>query len=117
MGIECFWFSVILIKRLEENDSDVKFVPFGYKTGKQSYRELAKNPYIIARYGEEGADKIAEIASKYEYYPFVQVFDSVNEEIVKTSVISLAGLFDCGLYVGDNTWDDYTQGRAFGVKK
>src|SRR3989344_5766104 len=31
-----------LIKRLKENDSNVKFVPFGYKTGTQSSLELLK---------------------------------------------------------------------------
>ena len=44
-----------LIKRLKENDALVKFVPFGYKIETQSSLELSKNPYIIARYGEEGA--------------------------------------------------------------
>lgn len=54
-----------LIKRLQNNDELVKFVPFGYKRGEQTGEELIKNPYIIARYGEEGAEKIGEIASKY----------------------------------------------------
>jgi hypothetical protein len=52
-----------LIKRLQENDSLVKFVPYGFKIGQQSVSEFEKNPYIVARYGEEGAQKMAKVAS------------------------------------------------------
>lgn len=58
-----------LIKRLQSNDPLVKFVPDGYKTGPQNLSEFKKNPYIIARYGEEDAEKIAEIASEYKGNP------------------------------------------------
>ncbi len=42
-----------------------KFISYGFKMGDQKPSELEKNAYILARYGEEGAQKIAEIASKY----------------------------------------------------
>ncbi|MEK6895687.1 MAG: hypothetical protein AABX48_04160, partial [Nanoarchaeota archaeon] len=69
-----------LIKRLQESDLLVKFVPFGYKTGEQNLIELQKNPYIVARYGEEGAQKISEVASKYKKSPVLFSFESVDEE-------------------------------------
>ena len=68
-----------LIERLKNNDKKVKFVPFGYRTGEQSSLELSKNPYIIARYGEEGADKIVQIADKFTKSPKLWSFDSVNK--------------------------------------
>ncbi len=40
------------------NDGLMSFTPFGYKTGEQSSFELSKNPYIIAKYGEFGAEKL-----------------------------------------------------------
>src|SRR3989344_4517044 len=89
-----------LIKRLKENDALVKFVPFGYKIEKQSSLELSKNPYIVARYGEEGAEKIAEVASKYENKPHVWSFNSVDEEKVRMSALNGGWVFAGRLYVG-----------------
>lgn len=60
-----------LIQRLKENDSSVRFVPYGYKIGLQSIEDLRKNQYIIAQYGEEGANKLAEFASKSKHPPFI----------------------------------------------
>ena len=106
-----------LIKRLNRNDSNVKFVPFGYPTGEQSYHTLAKNPYIIARYGEEGADKIADLASKHKYNPFVWSFESVNSEIVRMSALNDDFDFGVRLHVDGDNWDDNSRGHSFGVKK
>jgi|APSaa5957512622_1039677.scaffolds.fasta_scaffold30875_2 hypothetical protein len=53
-----------LIERLKENDPLVKFVPFGFKTQNLDWQDLEKNPYIIARYGEAGAEKLAKIVSE-----------------------------------------------------
>ena len=63
-----------LIKRLHEGDPNVKFVSneekwggkFDFKTGFYLGHYLKKNPYIIARYGEEGAEKLEEIFSEYK---------------------------------------------------
>jgi hypothetical protein len=105
-----------LIKRLQENDSNVKFVPFGFKTGQQNLLEFSKNPYLVARYGEDGAEKIAEVASKYNKNPVIWSFDSVDEE--KTRVSSLYDYWgdDGGLDVVGNYWDDDDFGHAFGVR-
>jgi hypothetical protein len=96
-----------LIKRLQNNDPLVKFVPFGYKVGEQTSSELIKNPYIVARYGEEGAQKIAEISSKFKSNPELAVYDSVEGEYLKMSVLSgrwgrdrldIGGLCDSGAF-------------------
>lgn len=62
-----------LVRRLEKNDPSVRFVPFGYETGTLTPKELEKNAYMIARYSEEGAQKIAEVASKLENHPSLEV--------------------------------------------
>ncbi|MDD5132864.1 MAG: hypothetical protein PHD81_04010 [Candidatus Nanoarchaeia archaeon] len=77
-----------LIKRLSENDPKVKFVPFGFKTGEQTSIELEKNAYIIARYGESGAEKVAEFASKYEYNTKLWNFGIHREITIMSTFIS-----------------------------
>src|SRR3989344_5864390 len=104
-----------LIKRLKENDSNVKFVPFGFKTGTQTSLELSKNPYIVARYGEEGAEKIAKVADKYSTKPFLWSFKSIDEEEIRMS--ALGRYFDFGkrLELCGNFEDDGDRGHAFGA--
>ena len=104
-----------LVKRLKENDSQVKFVPFGYKIGKQSSLELSKNLYIQARYGKEGAEKIAEVASKYTNKPYIWSFKSVDEEKVRMSALFRYWDFGGRLVVDGNLWNDCSRGHAFGV--
>ena len=105
-----------LIKRLKENDSNVKFVPFGFKTGTQTSLELSKNPYIVARYGEEGTQKISEVASKYKHSPKVYSYDFVLEEKIKMSAsasdLNVKCRFD--IYGGFN---DIGVVQAFGILK
>ena len=104
-----------LIKRLKENDPLVKFVPFGFKIDSQNSFELSKNPYIVARYGEEGAEKIAKVADKYSNKPYVWSFNSVNEEKVRMSALGRIWSFDVRLDVYGYFWDDDDGGDAFGV--
>ena len=83
-----------LVARLQNNDSSVKFVPFGFKVGEQSFFELKNNPYLIARYGDEGAEKIASFAThpKHGYFlwrkPYLEIPSSVKWEIT-----GISGLF------------------------
>lgn len=120
-----------LVQKLNKKNPLVKFVPFGYKIKEQTWRELEKNDYIIARYGKEGAQKIAEIASKYKNNPYVESFKFFDEMETITSFMSCLGEgWDCHgeLVVGDgekfgyrlvvsqDDKDDY-HGLAFGVEK
>ena len=104
-----------LIKRLEENDHLVKFVPFGFKTGEQTSGELGKNSYVVARYGNEGAEKIAEVADKYKKKPFLYAFDSVDEEKVRMSALDGFWGFGGRLGVDGDYWVGSGGGRSFGV--
>ncbi len=104
-----------LVKRLNENDPNVRFVLFGYKIEGQTPKELEKNPYIVARYGEEGAEKIAEIASKHSSNPYLWSFGSVDKETVRVSVLN--GNFNgSGLNVDGDGRDDNNKGYSFGVR-
>jgi len=103
-----------LIKRLESNDPLVKFVSFEFKIGEQSLIEFQKNPYIQARYGEEGAEKITEVASKYKNSAFIQSYASVREKKARISSLGGCWYFDGGVRVDGFCW---LSDRAFGVKK
>jgi hypothetical protein len=105
-----------LTKKLESNDSNIKFVPFGFKIGEQSIKDLEKNPYIIARYGEEGAEKIAKVAYEFKNKPYIWSFDSVDEEKVRVSALVDYWVVD-GLGVGGDDFGDGNRGLAFGVFK
>ncbi len=108
-----------LIERLQDNDSLVKFVPFGYKIGEQTNSELRKNPYMIARYGEEGAEKIAEVAGKYKKNPFLGNFEFVDESFDRDGKTKMSILNDhLGLSkLLIDGWGDIDDGYAFGVCK
>ena len=108
-----------LVRKLESKDSSVRFVPFGYKTGEQSSRALAKNPFVIALCGSEDAgkeqaEKLAEVADKYRTSPWLFSYDSTNEPIVRVSALdSYWGGYGLDVYGGNHgdDRDDY----AFGV--
>ena len=105
---------VSLIKRLQANDKSVRFVPFGYKIGEQTSKELGENLYIVARYGEEGAEKIARIASKFKDKPRVLSFESIDKETAKMSVL-YGDFFNGRLCVDSGYWDGDDVGHSFGV--
>ena len=108
-----------LIKRLQSNDPLVKFVPFGFKTGELPKKGFGKNDYNIARYGEERADKIEQVASQYKFDPVLNVFNSVDKEIVRGSALYSSGSIVDGdrLYLDGYDWDDGGNGYAFGVSR
>ena len=54
-----------LVKKLEEGDKSVRFVPNGYKSGAQNAEEFEKNPLAQAIFGEEGAKRIAKVSKQY----------------------------------------------------
>ncbi len=75
------------------NDGLMSFTPFGYKIGEQSSFELSKNPYIIAKYGEFGAEKIGEISSEFKNKPFLIVEEKFKKEISGIPSIDWRGNF------------------------
>ncbi len=76
-----------LVKKLETGDKSIRFVPFGYKTGEMSYLELAKNAYVRALAGDEGAEKLADVADKFRNDPCLWALTSVSEPITRVSAV------------------------------
>ena len=110
-----------LIRKLEENDPNVRFVPFGFQTGEMTPTQLAENKYIQALVGEEGAEKLAEIAGKYKNEPRLWAFKNVDEPSTRVSALGSGWVFDGGLVVvGED--DGITGGHgsdncSFGVSR
>ena len=76
-----------LVKKLESNDKSVRFIPFGYKTESMSSLELAKNPYVVALAGQDGAEKLAEVADKHQRQPYLGSFKSVEQPLTRVSAL------------------------------
>src|SRR3989338_2088192 len=82
-----------LVRKLEANDPSVRFVPFGFKVEEMTPTHLAENKYVQALVGEEGAEKLAEMASKRRINPVLYSFESVDEPLTRVSaLVSLWGL-------------------------
>lgn len=107
-----------LVKRLELDDPSVRFVKFGYEIGEMTPLKLGRNKYVIALAGEEGAEKLAEVANKHKYKPYLWSFKSVDQPLTRVSTLdSDWGLDDGRLGVDGNCFGDDRYGYAFGVQK
>jgi len=111
-----------LEKKLDANhpsyDPSVRNIPFGFKTGKMSVLELAKNPFVIALAGKEGAEKLADVADKYRNKPYLYSFNSVKEPLTRVSALNPSwSPYVQGLRVFGNIHGNYIVGCAFGVQK
>lgn len=106
-----------LVKKLESSDPTVRFVPFGFKIGKMKPSELAKNDYIKATAGEEGAEKIAEVAGKFEFSPRLFGFKSTDKPLARVSALGSDRDFNGRLYVFGGYSGGDKGGYAFGVRK
>ncbi len=107
-----------LITRLEKNDPSVRFVPFGFQIETMAPMELAKNAYVIALAGEEGVEKLAEVAGKHRHQPYLRSFIDVDEPI--TQVSALSSSWDGGdhrLIVIGNSYGSCGDYSAFGIQR
>ena len=106
-----------LVKKLESNDPTVRFVHFGFKTGEMKPSELAENDYIKAIAGEEGAEKLAEVAGKFNFNPHLFGYESMDKPITRISALGSPWGFGerLGVYGNDHCFS--RDGHAFGVSK
>lgn len=104
-----------LLKRLKDEDPCVRFVGFGYQLEKQTSLQLAKNPFVIALAGKEGAEKLAEVSEKYPRKPYVWSFNDVNEPLVRVACLGSGWDFGGGLVVYGYGAGVGTGRCAFGV--
>jgi len=107
-----------LVKKLEENDPSVRFVSFGYQIEYLTLKEIGKNKFIIGLAGEEGTQKLAEVAGKHKNNPHLWSFESVDNPLIRVSiVVSDWGLFDHRLGVDADCYGDAKSGYVFGIQK
>lgn len=101
---------------LISEDGTIRFVPFGFKTGEIDKKDFAKYPYIIGRYGAEGAEKIAKVAEKYINNPWIYVLTDVSTAETRASAV-----YEChDLWLGFLGDDHLVDGKdccALGVLK
>lgn len=115
------------LERIVSQGKEIKGVIFGnginfagkdtYKLGEQDSHSLAKSGFMIASYGEEGANKLAEISSKFEKNSFVY---GLNPDQRQNAAQGLSALycywfFGVGLVVVGNGMNDDVDGHSFGV--
>lgn len=106
-----------LVKRLRENDSNVKFVPFGYKTGEMHYNQIRKHPYIIARYGEKEINYFID-SDEVDINYIVNIPNYVEREksVLSSLIIGEIGDFlQFPLTIEGQASSENIIGHAFGV--
>ena len=100
--------------KLEKNDPNVRFVPFGFKTERMSPKELAKNEFVIGLATEEGADNLAEIAGKFDSQPYLFGLKDVAQSETRVSALDSDWCSGHRLDVYGDGRGDYRGGCAFG---
>ena len=53
-----------------------------------SHLEIAKNPYIIALAGQEGAEKLAEVVGKHKKKSYLWSSEYVNKQLTRVSALN-----------------------------
>ena len=107
-----------LVKMLEANDKSIRFVPFdNFKIQNMSSLELAKNDYVRALAGDEGAEKLPEVAEKFNKKSYLWALNSVNEPTTRVSALDSDWDFGHRLGVDGNNFGVSGYGHAFGVRK
>ncbi|MBI2630417.1 hypothetical protein HYW76_04925 [Candidatus Pacearchaeota archaeon] len=72
-------------------DGRTAFAPEGsYRLGEHTPESFAKDGLIIAIHGEEGADKMGEVAEKFRYGPAISGFD-LRDALPRKSITALNG--------------------------
>ena len=103
-----------LERRVEEGE--LRFVPFGFKTGEMSPSDLAENPYVQALAGQEGAKKLVKVAGEYLKNPRLWALTDTNTTQTRVSVLNSSWV-DGRLLVNGDDHGDGRGGCSFWVQK
>ena len=96
-------------------DNCIRFAPKGsYKLGDHTPESLAKDGNVISEYGEEGAEKLGEIAAQFKYSLYLYGLNIIEPGNHGLRVSAL-GDGDVGLPVVGYGFDDSWGGHSFGV--
>ena len=97
-------------------DGNVRFAPReSYKLGEHTPESLARDGFIIASYGIEGAEKLAEIAGKFRLKPKLFGYESTDKPLTRISALNSYGYLGGRLYIGGDDDGFSRNGYAFGV--
>jgi len=77
-------------------DGKVRFAPKRtYTLGEHSAQSLARDGFIIASFGQEGAENLGEVSSKFKKNPYVYGVEVKEDQALEQRVTEL----DSGWYV------------------
>jgi len=94
-------------------DGTLRFAPKEtYNLGEQTPEVLAKNGFVIASCGRDGAEKIADASAKFKRKPYVNGVETKKPE---QRVSALDGYGGLRLDFGGLNFDDAGLSHAFGV--
>ena len=96
-------------------DGKVRFAPKGsYQLGTHSPEYLTKDGFMIASYGTEGAEKLAEVSSKFPNQPTIH---GIETDTPEQTVSSLGTYYFASLDVNGNHSENHRLSYAFGLKQ
>ena len=99
-------------------DGRVRFAPKElYVLGNHTPDSLSKDGFIIASFGKDGAEQIAEVSSKFKYNSMTYGLDIEEEQNPEQRISALGGVIDSErLRFYGYDFDDDRDGDAFGVR-
>src|SRR3989344_6130092 len=99
-------------------DGRVRFAPKElYVLGEHTPDSLSKDGFIIASFGKDGAEQIAEVSSKFKYNSMTYGLDIEEEQNPEQRISALGGVIDSERlrFNGDDLGGGFG-GNAFGVR-
>ncbi len=115
-GQEIFMEESDLIKKLDEKDPSVRYVPFGFKIGTMIPLELRENPFVIGLAGKYGARTLARVAEQHNRMPNLGSYSLVEQPVTAFSV--LISFWDSNGELSIRCWPgDNRVGYTFGIEK
>ena len=102
-----------ILCRLEKKDPSVRYVEPNFESGELSSQELAKNAFVIALAGDEGAEKLAAVSQHYKLNPCLYI---PNTGQLETRVAALDRRYLGRLLVVGRSLGYYWDGCSFGVR-
>ncbi len=100
---------------LYSSDGTIRFAPKGsYSIGEHTKESLAKDGFVVASFGQEGAERLAEVSEEFKDPPKTWGLDIQEGKSPVQRVTALDGYYG-GLCVGGDCRVDDWGGHAFGV--
>ena len=98
-------------------DGRTRFAPKGsYKLGEHTPESLAKDGFVVASYGVEGAEKLGEVAGAFKNNPRTFGLEVAEGQAPELRVSAVGGVGRLGVF-GYSWYGNYDGGLAFGVLK